>query len=243
MPESIQHKLDRVRPPRVQITYDVETAGAIVMTELPFVVGIMADLGTSDLALSADKRYDPASQNGGTPLPAQDARPVPVIKDRKYVNIDRDNFNDTMKSVGPRLSFSVNRQSFEQYKDETEKDERKQTKFRAVGEKDPNDPNKALTESVELEFNCIDDFNPINVVKQVKLLRDLLTARNLLSDLLTKLEGNDVLDKNLKKFLDAALTEDTLKKFKQAATPAAADASSADAAKPADDGKGKGGKK
>src|SRR5919206_4056917 len=81
--ESIQHKLDRVRPPRVQITYDVEIGDAIVMKELPFVVGIMADLS-------------------GKPAEA-----LPPLKERKYVEIDRDNFNDIMKSIGPRLALRV----------------------------------------------------------------------------------------------------------------------------------------
>ena len=81
MPESTQHKLDRIRPPRVQITYDVETRGSFVKMELPFVVGILADLsGNVD---------DP----NRTPL-----------RDRKYVEIDRDNFNDIMKSIGPKVA-------------------------------------------------------------------------------------------------------------------------------------------
>ena len=91
MPESTQHKLDRIRPPRVQITYDVETRGSFVKKELPFVVGILADLA------------------GNVP----DPDPTP-LRDRKYVEIDRDNFNDVMKSIGPKaevkggtiLSFS-----------------------------------------------------------------------------------------------------------------------------------------
>jgi type VI secretion system protein ImpB len=82
MPESTQHKLDRIRPPRVQITYDVETRGSFVKVELPFVVGILADLsGNVD---------DPA-------------RPRRALRDRKYVEIDRDNFNDIMKSIGPNV--------------------------------------------------------------------------------------------------------------------------------------------
>jgi type VI secretion system protein ImpB len=82
MPESTQHKLDRIRPPRVQITYDVETRGSFVKMELPFVVGILADLsGNVD---------DPR-----TPL-----------RDRKYVEIDRDNFNDIMKSIGPKVQLN-----------------------------------------------------------------------------------------------------------------------------------------
>lgn len=83
MPESTQHKLDRIRPPRVQITYDVETRGSFVKMELPFVVGILADLsGNVD---------DP----NRTPL-----------RDRKYVEVDRDNFNDIMKSIGPKVAVN-----------------------------------------------------------------------------------------------------------------------------------------
>jgi len=83
MPESTQHKLDRIRPPRVQITYDVETRGSFVKMELPFVAGILADLsGNVD---------DP----NRTPL-----------RDRKYVEIDRDNFNDIMKSIGPKVAVN-----------------------------------------------------------------------------------------------------------------------------------------
>jgi type VI secretion system protein ImpB len=74
MPESLQHKLDRVRPPRVQITYDVETGGAIQKKELPFVVGVLADL------------Y-------GKPAEAP-----PPLKERKFVEIDRCNFNDVLAS-------------------------------------------------------------------------------------------------------------------------------------------------
>ena len=77
MPESTQHKLDRIRPPRVQITYDVETRGSFVKKELPFVVGILADL------------------SGSNP----DPKP---LRERKYVEIDRDNFNDVMKKIGPK---------------------------------------------------------------------------------------------------------------------------------------------
>jgi len=87
MPESTQHKLDRIRPPRVQITYDVETRGSFVKMELPFVVGILADLsGNVD---------DP----NRTPL-----------RDRKYIEIDRDNFNEIMKSIGPKVQISGDKQ-------------------------------------------------------------------------------------------------------------------------------------
>lgn len=89
MPESIQHKLDRVRRPRVQITYDVETLGSIVKTELPFVVGIMADLSGNSI-------------EGRTPNPAQ-----PLLKDRKFVEIDRDNFDAIMENVMPSVKLKA----------------------------------------------------------------------------------------------------------------------------------------
>ena len=142
MPESTQHKLDRVRPPRVQITYDVEIGDAIVMKELPFVVGIMADLSGKPEA------------------------PLPPLKERKYVEIDRDNFNDIMKSIAPRLALSV-----------------KNTLA--------DDGTKL---NVELKFSHLDDFGPIQVLKQVEPMRKLFEARTRLADLLTKLDGNDALD-------------------------------------------------
>src|SRR5689334_16323934 len=83
MPESTQHKLDRIRPPRVQITYDVETRGSFVKMELPFVAGILADLSGN----------------------VDDPNRVP-LRERKYVEIDRDNFNDIMKSIGPKVAVS-----------------------------------------------------------------------------------------------------------------------------------------
>ncbi|MDQ3744789.1 MAG: type VI secretion system contractile sheath small subunit [Acidobacteriota bacterium] len=146
MPESTQHKLDRVRPPRVQITYDVEIGDAIVMKELPFVVGIMADLS-------------------GKP-----AEPLPPLKERKYVEIDRDNFNDIMKAIGPRLALRV--------------DNRLTNGDTEGGDK----------MNVELKFASLDDFSPINVLKQVEALRKLFDARTRLADLLAKLDGNDALD-------------------------------------------------
>jgi type VI secretion system protein ImpB len=144
MPESIQHKLDRVRPPRVQITYDVEIGGAIQKKELPLVVGILSDL------------------SGATPNPI-------AFKDRKFIEIDRDNFNDVMKSVAPTLKFSV-----------------------------ANHLNKDTeTLPVELSFQTLDDFTPTNLVHQVEGLRNLLQARRRLNDLLAKLDGNDSLNEAL----------------------------------------------
>jgi len=145
MPESTQHKLSRVRPPRVQITYDVETGGAIAKKELPFVVGVMADLS-------------------GKP-----AEPLPYLKFRKFVEIDRDNFNDVLASIAPRLAFQVDNQI-------------------------TKDGSKL---NVELNFKHIDDFEPVQVIHQVPALRKLYEARQRLNDLLGKLDGNDDLDRLL----------------------------------------------
>ena len=150
MSESTQHKLDRIRPPRVQITYDVETGGAIQMKELPFVAGIMADLS-------------------GKPEEA-----LPKLIDRKFVEIDRDNFNDILASIKPRLTFQVDN-------------------------KLANDDTKI---NIELKFKNVDDFGPVEVLKQVEPLRKLFEARQRLSDLLTKLDGNDNLDKLLSEILE-----------------------------------------
>jgi type VI secretion system protein ImpB len=142
MAESTQHKLDRVRPPRVQITYDVEIGDAIVMKELPFIVGIMANLS-------------------GQPEEA-----LPPLRDRKYVEIDRDNFNDILKSIAPRLALKV--------------------KNTLAGD------DSSL--GVELKFSNLDDFNPLNLIKQIEPMRKLYEARTRLADLTTKLDGNDKLD-------------------------------------------------
>ncbi len=149
MPESTQHKLDRVRPPRVQITYDVEIGGAIQKRELPLVVGIMADL--------SGKPIEPPAQ----------------LKTRGFVNIDRDNFNDVMTSVAPRLAFQVDN-------------------------KITNDESKL---NVELNFRTMDDFEPVAIIQQVSPLRKLFEARQRLSDLLTKLDGNDDLDRLLQEIV------------------------------------------
>ncbi|MGB0683443.1 MAG: type VI secretion system contractile sheath small subunit [Magnetovibrionaceae bacterium] len=159
MGESIQHKLSRVRPPRVQITYDVEIGDAIEKKELPFVVGIMADLS-------------------GKP-----EEPLPKLKERKFVEIDRDNFNDVLASATPRLAFQV---------DNTMTDEDSKM-------------------NVELKFESIEDFEPVNVLKQVGPLKELFEARQRLRDLLAKLDGNDDLDGLLRGVLENADDQATLK--------------------------------
>ncbi|MBC8462197.1 MAG: type VI secretion system contractile sheath small subunit [Deltaproteobacteria bacterium] len=142
MAESTQHKLDRIRPPRVQITYDVETLGAIEKKELPFIVGILSDLSGAVI------------------------EEPPKLKERKFVEIDRDNFNQVMKAIAPRLELSVD------------------NKLSPSGGTLP----------VELNFSKIDDFTPPKIVEQVAQLRLLLEARQCLTDLLGKLDGNDDLD-------------------------------------------------
>ena len=140
--ESLQHKLDRVRPPRVQITYDLEVGGAIELKELPFVIGVLGDfVGNPEEAL-------------------------PAIKNRKFVEIDPDNFNQVMAGMKPRLTFSTD------------------NKLQDDGSK----------MGVELKFNSIEDFEPDNVAQQVEPLRKLVEARRKLSDLRSKMDGNDKLE-------------------------------------------------
>jgi type VI secretion system protein ImpB len=140
--ESTQHKIDRIRPPRVQITYDVETGGAIEMKELPFVVGVLGD-------------YSGKSEE-----------PLPALKNRKFVEIDRDNFDQVLSGMKPRLAFTT--------------DNKLQDDGSKVG--------------VELKFNSMEDFEPDKVVQQVEPLRKLVEARQKLSDLLSKMDGNDKLE-------------------------------------------------
>jgi type VI secretion system protein ImpB len=164
MPESLQHKLDRVRPPRVQITYDVEIGGAILKKELPLVVGVLADLS-------------------GNP-----AEPLPRLRDRKFVEIDRDNFDQVLDACEPRLTLRVNN---------------------TLGK----DPDAKL--NVELKFKELEDFSPLSVLQQIEPLRKLFEARQRLNDLLGKLDGNDALDSFLQQI--AANTDD-LKQLQAAVT-------------------------
>ena len=140
--ESVQQKISRIRPPRVHITYDVETGGAIEMKELPFVLGVLGDYS-------------------GKPEEA-----LPGIKNRKFVEIDRDNFDQVLAGMKPRLAFTT--------------DNKLQDDGSKVG--------------VELKFKSMEDFEPDNVVQQVEPLRKLVEARQKLSDLLSKMDGNDKLE-------------------------------------------------
>jgi len=140
--ESTQQKLSRNRPPRVQITYDVEVGGAIETKELPFVMGVLGDFS------------------------GQPKEPLPKVKERKFINVDRDNFNEVLKGMSPRLQVQV---------DNRLKDDGSQL-------------------GVELQFKKLEDFEPENVVEQVAPLKALLDARKRLSDLRNKLAGNDKLE-------------------------------------------------
>jgi type VI secretion system protein ImpB len=140
--ESIQHKIDRVRPPRVHITYDVEVGGAIENKELPFVLGVLGDFS------------------------GQPDEQLPRVKDRKLIEIDRDNFDQVLAAMKPRLAYRVDN-------------------------KLTNDGSKM---GVEMRFKSMDDFHPDNVVQQVEPLRKLVNARQRLSDLLSKMDGNDKLE-------------------------------------------------
>lgn len=147
--ESQQHTLDRVRAPRVQITYDVEIGDAIESKEIPFVVGVLSDLS-------------------GKP-----DEPLPKVKDRKFVEIDRDNFNNVLEGLKPRLAYRVDN-------------------------KLTDDDSKI---GVELRFKSMEDFHPEQVAQQVTPVRKLVDARKRLSDLLAKLDGNDKLDEMLQEVL------------------------------------------
>lgn len=166
MSESTQKKLSRIRPPRVQITYDVELGGAIEKKELPLVVGILADLA-------------------GKP-----ETPLPPVKARKFVEIDRDNFNDVMASLAPRLAFQAD------------------NKLQEDGGK----------LNVELKFRRLDDLRPENLVQQVEPLRKLFEARQRLNDLLAKLDGNDDLDTLLQEIAANTESQQKIKEATQGGT-------------------------
>ncbi|AHY58790.1 MULTISPECIES: type VI secretion system contractile sheath small subunit [Stenotrophomonas] len=140
--DSIQKRLQKIRPPRVQLTYDVEKGDAIEQKELPFVVGVLGDLS-------------------GNP-----EQPLPKVKDRKFVNVDLDNFDEVMEGVAPRAVYRVANKISD-----------------GGGEF-----------GVELKFNSIDDFRPESVVDQIEPLRKLLESRTKLADLRNKLAGNEKLE-------------------------------------------------
>lgn len=148
--ESNQKKLSRVRSPRVHITYDVEIGDAIVKRELPLIVGILADLS-------------------GNP-----ESPLPPIKDRSFVIIDRDNFDDVMSGCDVRLTYKVDN---------------------AISD-DGGKTNLALN------FKSIEDFSPISLVKQIPITNEVYVSRSRIRDMMSKLDGNDPLDELLAQLLD-----------------------------------------
>lgn len=147
--ESIHKKLERVRPPRVHVTYDVEVGDAIEMKELPFVLGVMAD------------------------LTGQPEQPLPRLKDRRFVELTPDNFDAVLESMKPHLSFSVENKLSE-------------------------DP-EAGQLKVDLHFKSLEDFEPEQVARQVRPLRELLDLRTKLADLRGSLQTNEKLDELLMK--------------------------------------------
>lgn len=150
--DSVQKRLERVRPPRVQLTYDVEIGDAIEQKELPFVMGVMGDF---------TGQRDPD-------------QPLPKLKDRKFVNVDLDNFDEVMDGMAPRASYRVKNKLSED-----------------GGEF-----------AVNLAFKKMEDFRPESVVQQVEPLRKLLDARTKLSDLRNKLAGNEKLEDVLAEVLN-----------------------------------------
>lgn len=147
MADSTQKKLDRVRPPRVAISYEVETGGAIEKKELPFLMGVMGDFS------------------------GQPTEPLARLKDRKFVDVTPDNFDDVLASMKPHLAFTVDNKLSE----------------------DADAPKLA----VDLNFRSMDDFSPDAVARQVKPLRELLELRTQLADLRGSLQTNEKLDEVL----------------------------------------------
>ncbi|GJM43394.1 MAG: type VI secretion protein [Gemmatimonadota bacterium] len=167
--ESVHKKKERVRPPRVHISYEVELNGAQVMKELPFVVGVLADL-------SGNPKDPPAK-----------------MKDRAFKDIDRDNFDEILKGMKPRLAYKV-----------------KNTM---------QDDGSEL--SVELNFKKMADFRPDAVAQQVEPLKNLVEIRDQLKDLLGRTEGNDRLEDMLKAIMEKQDVRDKLKDTLGAEPPAA----------------------
>ncbi|MAL98854.1 type VI secretion system contractile sheath small subunit [Hydrocarboniclastica marina] len=147
--DSIHDKLSRVRKPRVHITYDVETEGAMVKKELPFVVGVMGDFSGNNNELKP-------------------------LKERRFIQIDRDNFDDVLRRMSPKLKLKVDN-------------------------KLADDDSQM---SVELAFNSMDDFQPAAIVNQVEPLRQLMETRNKLRDLMTKVDRSEELEDLLERVLN-----------------------------------------
>lgn len=146
---SVHDKLERVRKPRVHIKYEVETEGAMVEKELPFVVGVLGDFS------------------------GQPTEPLKPMKDRKFIQVDRDNFDDVLARMTPGLNLRV---------------------VNTV----KNDQSEI---PVTLKFNKMDDFEPAAIVDQVPALKKMLEARNQLRDLLSKADRSEDLELLLERIL------------------------------------------
>lgn len=151
MAESTQKKLERIRPPRVSISYEVETGGAIEKKELPFLMGVMGDFS------------------------GQPTEPLPRLKERKFVEVTPENFDDVLASMKPHLAFSV--------------------------ENKLSEDSEAPKLKVDLNFRSMDDFSPDAIAKQVPPLKALLELRTQLSDLRGSLQTNEKLDEILQETL------------------------------------------
>ena len=149
--QSILDKLKRVRPPRVHITYDVEVGEAKEVKEIPFVMGVMSDLS------------------------GQAETPLPRLKDRKFVDLNPDNFDSVLEAAKPHLSFAVENKLSE-------------------------DPNAGQLK-VDLRFKSLQDFDPEQVARQVRPLRELLELRTKLADLRGTLQSNEKLDELLQEVI------------------------------------------
>ncbi len=148
--DDVHKKLEKDKPPRVHIKYEVDDNGAIEQKELPFVVGVMGDFS-------------------GMP-----ETKLPKLKDRKFVEIDGDNFDTVLERTAPRLVMKV-----------------------------PNTLEKDGTDwNVTLKFTSMEDFEPANIAKQVGPLRELLEARQRLSDLRNKMYSSEQLETKLAEILN-----------------------------------------
>jgi len=160
--ESVHAKLERVRPPRVHVTYNVEIGDAIELKEIPFVMGVLADLS------------------------GQPADPLPKIKDRRFVEITPDNFDSVLDRMTPRVAFSV--------------------------ENKLSDDSNAGNLGIDLTFKSMEDFEPDQVARRVKPLKDLLDLRTKLSDLVGTLQGNEKLERLLHDVVNDSTKLDQLRK-------------------------------
>ncbi len=163
---SVYGSLGRVRKPRVHITLEVETGGAEQLKELPFVVGVMGDFSGNPMVFEPDKK-DPSK---GTYKPAT----LKQLSERKFIQIDRDNFDKVLAGMTPGLSLEV---------------------------KNTLDADPDATMKLDLAFKSIEDFDPARVAEQVPALKALLEARNKLRDLMVKADRSQELEGLLEKVL------------------------------------------